>query len=111
MAIVIRDHEGGHPNPIRFGADEVLRWERRPTEWEGWLWCTDAKGVTGWVPGAYVAKLDAALCRTLREYDATELPVNLGDELDVHFAESGWLWCTTADCRKGWVPESHVSQS
>jgi len=111
MAIVTQVHDGANPNRIRFGVGEVLRWERRPTEWEGWLWCTDAKGVTGWVPEAYVEKLAAALCRTLREYHATELTVTPGEELDVQFAESGWLWSTTADGRTGWVPESSTGKA
>lgn len=96
---------------IRFRVGEVLRLERRLTEWQGWLWCTNAEGVTGWVPETYVEQLDVTLCRTLRDYDATELTVKPGDELDVHFAESGWLWCTTADSRKGWVPESSTGKA
>jgi hypothetical protein len=109
MAVVTRAHQGGQGDPIRFGAGEILRWERRATEWEGWLWCTDAKGVMGWVPETYVARIDAVTCRTLCDYDATELTVAPGDVLDVKFAESGWVWCETADGRKGWVPESHVA--
>jgi Variant SH3 domain len=110
MATVTQNHEGGLASPIRFGVGEVLRWESRPTEWEGWLWCTDAKGMNGWVPERYVEKIDSDRCRTLRDYDATELTVRVGDELDVHFAESGWAWCETADGRKGWVPESNVTR-
>ena len=111
MARVTEDHFGGQANPLRFGVGEVMRWESRPTEWAGWLWCADAKGVTGWVPEAYVEKIDGSVCRGLRQYEATELTVGAGDELDVKFAESGWVWCETADGRKGWVPESHVTRS
>jgi hypothetical protein len=108
MAFVKREHHSDNPNPIRFGVGVILRWERRATEWEGWLWCTDSTGMTGWVPETYVEKIDNATCRTLREYDATELTVKPGDNLDVKFAESGWVWCEIADGRKGWIPESHV---
>jgi hypothetical protein len=111
MATVTKDHPGGDPSPIRFGVGEILRWERRATEWAGWLWCTDSNGVAGWVPEKYVAMIDNRTCRTLREYDATELAVSVGDQVDVKFDESGWVWCTTRDGREGWIPEPHVSRS
>jgi hypothetical protein len=111
MATVTKGHPGGGPHPIRFGIGEILRWERRATEWEGWLWCTDSKGVSGWVPEKYVELIDSTNCQTLRQYDATELAVKQGDSVNVQFAESGWVWCTTSDGREGWVPESHVTRS
>jgi hypothetical protein len=39
-----------------------------------------------------------------RDYDATELSVEAGDELAVLGEEGGWLWCASARGERGWVP-------
>ena len=79
----------------------------RKSEWSGWLWCTDRRGESRWVPEAYVERrgdIGMALC----DYDATELSVQVGEELLVDREESGWIWCTNRRGKSGWVPVENL---
>ena len=94
------------PDPgvaLAVGQGERLRFERRPTEWEGWLWCTAEGDRTGWVPESWVA-IDGDMCRMRRAYDATELSVAAGDELTGELSESGWVYARNDRGDAGWVP-------
>lgn len=82
---------------------ERMTWERRPTEWEGWLFCRAASGVEGWVPEAWL-HLEGMHAEIDRDYDATELNVSVGDVVEGELVESGWLLAHDASGRAGWVP-------
>jgi hypothetical protein len=43
-----------------------------------------------------------------RDYDATELSVEVGEKLTMGEEESGWAWCTNREGRRGWVPLEHL---
>jgi hypothetical protein len=105
---VIKPYKQPYPNPIRVRAgDRVYPDHSRETEWAGWVWCTDAQGVGGWTPEAWLAR-DGDEWHITRDYDALELTVQVGDPVRLECAESGFVWVTTSDGRRGWVPESHV---
>ncbi len=91
----------GQPLIVRGG--DRLRWERRPTQWEGWLWCEAPNGHDGWVPETYV-ELDGDECVLQRDYDARELAVPVGETVTVLEAVSGWAFVRTAAGAHGWVP-------
>jgi uncharacterized protein CbrC (UPF0167 family) len=80
-----------------------VRFERRPTEWPGWLWCERGDGVSGWAPESWVV-IEGGSCRFLRDYDATELAVEAGERVEVEFEESGWAWVRKEDGERGWLP-------
>ena len=44
---VIADHVAEPSEPLRVRAGDLLGFERRPTEWQGWIWCTDSGGGGG----------------------------------------------------------------
>jgi hypothetical protein len=46
----------------------------------------------------------------LRDYDATELSADVGEELAASQEESGWIWCTNRAGRTGWVPLDNVEE-
>jgi hypothetical protein len=100
---VIADHDAAYPEPIALRAGERVRYERRETEWKGWLWCTSDSGVTGWVPEAWLA-LEGPLAIARRDYCARELTVRPGMVVAGSLTESGWLWATTEEGANGWVP-------
>ena len=89
---------------------ERLRWERKPTQWDGWLYCETAAGVRGWVPERWM-KLAAEDGEMLHDYDATELTVSVGDTLEGELLESGWLLARDASGKRGWVPMECVEVS
>ncbi len=43
-------------------------------------------------------------CVMKRDYDATELSVEVGEVLTVEFEESHWAWATKESGESGWVP-------
>jgi len=76
----------------------------RASEWPEFVFVTARDG-TGWVPARHLsASTGPAVVQT--RYDTTELPTDLGEELEVvaEDLESGWLWCRASSGREGWVP-------
>jgi hypothetical protein len=102
---VIADHDAAYPEPLTLRAGERVRYERRETEWKGWLWCTSDAGMTGGVPDAWL-ELDGPVAVARRDYCARELTVRPGTVLTGSLIESGWLWVTTEAGATGWVPLS-----
>ena len=88
---------------VMFLKGERLQYERRESEWPGWLWCTSSAGENAWVPEAWVA-VEADACVMMRDYVARELSLKPGDEVRATLRESGWVWATTPSGKTGWVP-------
>ena len=81
---------------------------QRESEWAGWVWCTNRDGKSRWVPEAYVERTGDT-CVMLRDYEATELSVGVGEALVISGEEeSGWIWCTNQAGQRGWVPGDNV---
>ncbi|UCF10707.1 MAG: hypothetical protein JSW65_03260 [Candidatus Bipolaricaulota bacterium] len=107
-ARVVADYDAPYADPLRGRSGDRVSIDReKKTTIEGWLWCTDPAGRSGWVPEAYLeaGDRDGAL---RRDYDAIELTVRVGEGLAVHYEESGFYWVTHADGRQGWVPTESV---
>ena len=82
---------------------ERVRFERRKTDFEGWIWCIKESGESAWVPESWV-EIEGGTCVFLRDYDSTELNVERGDVVDGELKASGWLWATNNRGDEGWVP-------
>jgi hypothetical protein len=100
---VIKAHDPEFPEPWTVGKGERLRFERRETESAGWIWCTDDAGEDRWVPENWV-EIEGDSCVTKRDYNSTELGVEVGEALTVEFEGSGWAWVTKESGESGWVP-------
>jgi hypothetical protein len=101
--LVIEDHIPDACEVLDLKAGDTLTFERRPTEWRGWIWCTDRQGIHGWVPENWVT-IEGETCRARRDYTSFELTVRRGDVLTVEETESGWAWAANSRREKGWVP-------
>lgn len=116
---VIKPHEAKAPESREIESGQRLKFQRKSTDFEGWLWCTAEDGFGGWVPENWVTITQEpssdgggpGWCYLKRDYRPDELTVNPGDELDGRMVESGWLWARTADGRKGWVPLDAVERA
>ncbi|MBN1978974.1 MAG: SH3 domain-containing protein [Anaerolineae bacterium] len=107
-AWIIATYESSYTDPCTFSAGETLTIGKRKSEWDGWVWCTNQEGKSRWVPEAYV-KCAGDICVMLRDYEATELSVRVGEELIITGEEeSGWVWCTNQAGQSGWVPGDNV---
>ena len=86
-----------------------LEFERRPTEWAGWIWCTSRDGVSAWLPESWVT-VEGRFCVMLRDYVSRELTVSAGEEVTGEFTESGWAWVRNGEGNEGWVPLECLEQ-
>jgi hypothetical protein len=100
---VIAPHRPGPGEPLVAREGDGLRFERRATEWEGWLWCITGEGRSGWVPESWV-EIAGETCLMRRDYDATELAVTAGDEVVGELTASGWIHVRHENGKAGWVP-------
>jgi diadenosine tetraphosphate (Ap4A) HIT family hydrolase len=105
----IRDYRSAYPEPVIIKAGEELDIGQRNDHWSGWIWCTNRRGQSRWVPESYVER-SGNKCIALRDYEATELSVKAGERLIIRQGESGWFWCTNQLGQSGWVPGEHLEK-
>ena len=96
-----------YSDPVQVKAGEALAVEDRDSEWPGWVWCTHPDGRTGWVPLAWLDR-EGSRAVARRDYAATELAVEPGEELELLEYESGWHWARNAAGHLGWVPAANL---
>jgi uncharacterized protein YgiM (DUF1202 family) len=104
---VVSAHQSAYPDPLIITQGEALTIGEKESEWGGWLWCTNQQGKSGWVPEKYLRRTGDT-GNALRHYNATELSVEVGEELIMGKEESGWIWCTNRQGQSGWVPAANV---
>jgi len=100
---VIKKHRPIPAEPLLVPRGKKITFERKPTQWEGWIRCFSSGGVSGWVPEAWV-KIEGNTCVLLRDYDATELRVDVEEIVISEFTESGWVWVRKDTGESGWIP-------
>ena len=112
--MVVADYSAQFPDPISVNAgetfsvsDKVEPWNDNP-DWL-WVWCTDQRGKSGWVPKDIIVFNADGVSGTVRDpYAATELTVAAGEELVAHQEAAGWFWCTNRAGKSGWVPLDNI---
>lgn len=111
---VVKDYQLEFPDPIAVEAGEAFAVSEKTSAWENnpvwiWLWCTDQRGKSGWVPKNIIQmSADGRVGTTHIAYNAIELTVTTGQELTIEQEESGWYWCCDHQGKRGWVPISHI---
>jgi hypothetical protein len=102
---VIKRHKSEFHVPLIAKKGEIIEGEERKTEFEGWLWCKNSSGVHAWVPMAYLEPTsDTGQFQFLKDYNARELAVEVGQEVIVLDEESEWAWVRTTLGDEGWIP-------
>lgn len=92
-----------YPDPLVVHAGERLTVGDADDGWPGWVWCASRSGKSGWAPLAWLA-LDGRSGVLLRDYNALELALSVGDVVRGLLTESGWLLAAAPDGREGWAP-------
>jgi uncharacterized protein YgiM (DUF1202 family) len=100
---VVKEHRPEGHDPLVVTKGERLRFERKPTQWKGWVWCTSRSGKSGWAPEPWLT-VEGGFCVFARDYDATELSLNVGQEVRGDLSVSEWLWVRDEEGKTGWVP-------
>lgn len=106
---VIKAYKSAYPERWLMRLGDRLEIGRRDDEWKGWIWCTDNRGKSRWVPEVYL-RIEGDSAIALCDYDSTELSVDLGDELTILKKAADWAWCRKANGQKGWVPLENVKR-
>ncbi|PWB72375.1 hypothetical protein C3F09_06760 [candidate division GN15 bacterium] len=135
-SLVIAPHIPKFTQFMKVKAGEIVTVGKEDDEYPGWLWCTDSRGLSNWVPKEFLKMVDASKPQGLRptnesisnasidaapsavegraellvDYDATELTVQVGESVTVYGEQSGWLWCLTASGKWGWIPKECVAR-
>jgi uncharacterized protein YgiM (DUF1202 family) len=104
-----REYDSPCGDPVVVRAGEMVSIADRKTDWEGWIWCTTREGQSRWVPESFVERSGEA-GTMLRDYEATELSVHVGEQLLLGEEVAGWVWCTSRNGRSGWVPSDSVAE-
>jgi hypothetical protein len=100
---VIKSHKASYSEILTATRGGQLAFERRPSEWPGWIWCIAPEGKSGWVPESWV-EIEGGTCRLSRDYSTAELTVDTGEMVDGEIVESGWIWAKNQMGQSGWVP-------
>lgn len=105
---VIKSYITPYPDPLKLKKGDVIKIDRAKTsEWPGWIWGTTGKGKSVWFPQSYL-RIENNEAVLLRDYDATELSVEIGVILLILDTEAGWYWCKTDSGKSGWVPAENL---
>jgi hypothetical protein len=94
--------------PIQLEVGDRVQVGERDPDWPAFVFVASQTG-SGWVPERHLDR-EGAMGVMTQAYDTTELPTELGEELEVlqEDVPSGWLWCRAKTGREGWVPERTV---
>jgi hypothetical protein len=106
---VVQCHKASQSEPLRVRAKERVAFERRPTAYPGWIWCTDSEGRSSWVPESWVA-IKGDSCEFLRAYHAAELEVSKGEVVSGGEEAAGWVWVRNQLGEEGWVPQESLKK-
>jgi len=99
----IKEHRPEEIDPLVVTKGERLAFERRPTPWKGWVWCTSTTGTSAWAPESWLT-VEGESCVFTRDYDSTELHLEIGQKVRGDLIESGWAWVRNDEGKSGWVP-------
>ena len=79
------------------------------TNWAGWVWCTDASDLSGWLPVQVFETLKIGEVNiATKDFDTTELTVSVSELLFVTNRLNGWSWCRNDQGKEGWVPDNSL---
>jgi len=107
---VIKAHQRTYNDPIQVKKGDVVRVTKREL-WNDkypWVWCIATSGKEGWAPESFV-EIQGEQGIALRDYNAIELSVNIGDDLTILEEASGWYWAKNKRESYGWVPVECVA--
>jgi hypothetical protein len=107
---VIKAYESPYPQARVFPKGsrvEVIKAYQEDPQWPNWFWCVGEDSTEAWVPGQFL-QIDGKIGILKRDYNAIELSVQPGEELQIHEVINGFGWAEKQDGAKGWVPMKHL---
>jgi multidrug efflux pump len=95
------------PEPLIAKEGTSLHLSYRADEEPGWAYATSPDKKEGWVPREWL-RIEGNRGVLNRNYDATELNLEVGEQLEVTLVLDGWYFCRADDGRVGWIPQRTV---
>ena len=107
---VIANYNRLYEAPIIGAAGDAVKVVRREDDEPGWIWCEHViSGLGGWVPEAFVERINEQAAVLRRDYSAIELSVSVGQTLKIIESVAGWTWCVSTEGDAGWVPTHNLA--
>jgi hypothetical protein len=82
---------------------EEVRFIKEEEKHPGWFIGVDRKNVKGYFPTQWFQKSEGGKCQALKDYDAKEIDVEVGDEARILIEYCGWVRVETKSF-SGWIP-------
>jgi hypothetical protein len=108
VAVVWAPYERPYPDPISLTAGDCVLIDSektKKTDILGWSWCTGPDRRQGWVPNGWITH-EAGAAQIVRDFNALEITITVGDRVTLHYGESGFVFVTHQDGSSGWVPDA-----
>ena len=93
-----------YPDPIHVPSGAAVTVFHRDERFTHWLWCRAEDGRQGWVPERILSSTKPGIAHVTEAYDATELPLDAGETVELVKEFDGFAWGRRADGRAGWFP-------
>jgi len=110
--IVVSAHAASYSDPVKVNAGARVILGKVDADNPEWRWCIGPDGKEGWIQRSFYTDADEThgvlQAVIVRDYDAMELTVTPGAELEVIETAGGWHYCRAGDGRTGWVPIANV---
>jgi len=105
---VLKDWTQSYDPALNVARGDHLRAIRKDDDgWQGWVWCTNESGLSGWLPVQVFNNLKLGEPnRATMDFDTVELTVTSGETLAVTDRLNDWSWCENDQGQKGWVPDN-----
>ena len=107
---IVKAHQRSFDTAPRTRVRDVVQPIRHDVDNPGWFYGMTPDGVEGYFPSEWFdIAADGSEAIAQREYDAMELTVAVGEQVECLDAVAGWILVQTADGRHGWVPQECIS--
>jgi len=106
----VRAHRRSFETAPRVRAGEVVRVLRNDGKHPGWFFGDTSENVEGYFPVRWFDFGADATATARRDYDATELTIEVGVPVQCLEAESSWVRVRTVAGEEGWIPEACLAQ-
>jgi hypothetical protein len=103
---VTQEYNTPYPDSIFFHEGEIVEVGEEyadDPQWENWVWCKGQNNNQAWTPKQFL-KLENGKGIFIRDYDARELSVKVGEELLVGEVINGFGMAQRENGERGWVP-------
>ena len=101
---VIESRPRDHVRNLSVREGEVIGVGHRNQQYPEMRWCTAENGSSGWMAESYFEYTGPTEAVVTRAYDASQLTVVEGEELDVLDVVGEWWLCRNDRGIQGWVP-------